>query len=75
LIDNLLWLLLGYVSFLELRKIIEKHFGSFQSYDLIIPCTLFTLLGGITTIVTILIWLVLEWDGKLKLNLNENWRK
>lgn len=65
LIENIMWLGLGYVAFIQLIKILEKEFGKFDSNLLLLPCIYFTLLGGITAVITMLFWLAWEWDGKL----------
>jgi hypothetical protein len=66
-LTNCLWYAVGYVSWLVLERLFNEHFGQMESKYLFVPTIFFTLLGGISAVIATLVYLALEWDGKLTL--------
>ena len=65
LIVDIMWLAIGFVAFLEIVKLISKHFGECEPNWLMIPLVVFSLLGGFSAIIAIHMWLAWEWDGRI----------
>ncbi len=59
---NLLWFVIGVISYLKIVEIIEKHFGKCLPGVYTNTEYLFILLGGVTTALAILMWLTWEWN-------------
>lgn len=67
MLNEMMWIAAGFCGWLIIADLFNRHFGRMEEKYVIIPCLFFSLLGGLTLVLAMLIHMSLEWDGKLTL--------